>query len=422
MKQKNPVLTSALLALCWLVVSGATVLARAPSGQMLPALVLDIAVSDSNVLLSWVPQPDEYDSYQMLRSADPYFQPGDPSVVVSTAVGSDTWLHGGAAGNVANNDCYVVRGITSLGEESPISNKTCAFTFDIENGVTGAYGDWNLSRTVPFENPQAAHVNPVDGKIYVGRRGTSSNGLYRIEADDSATLLAGGGNVGAVAIDQQTGHIFVSEDGVGTIFRTEFGQTGRTAWVSGFHSGDDDPVGMAFAPPAYNGPNIAAGAGVVVDRGYNGADEVWRFSPVGAEGETAVHADDGTLVDSVDIAVGINDIYLIDDKDAGDGVLYRLDTAGTLVEIPITMPILPAPEAIVVDPLTGNLFIQDIVNQKVYEMNPVNGVVVELLPGFVFSFPGGSSWAGLDISPDGQLLVVSDKGADQIYVFERATN
>jgi DNA-binding beta-propeller fold protein YncE len=245
--------------------------------------------------------------------------------------------------------------------------------------------------------------------------------LYRIEANDSATLLASGSNIAGVAVDPQTGHIFATEDFDGIIYRTELTGTGRTTWVDGFHTGDDDPVGMAFAPALYSGSVISPGDGLVMDRGFNGLDDVWRFSPDVAEGETAVHSDDGTLVDSVDIAIGLNDIYLVDDKDAEDGAIYRLDTGGALTEIPTTIP-LPAPEGITIDPLTGNLLVLDIVNQKVYDINLVTGVVVDMLPGFVFNFPSGSSWAGIDISPDGQQLIISDKGPDLIYVFTRATN
>jgi len=55
---------------------------------------------------------------------------------------------------------------------------------------------WTLIRTTEFENPMAAHYNPVDGSLYVGRRGTSSDGLYRIDRLGFAAQLAGGSNLG----------------------------------------------------------------------------------------------------------------------------------------------------------------------------------------------------------------------------------
>ena len=106
---------------------------------------------------------------------------------------------------------------------------------------------WTLIRTISFENPQAAHYNPVDGFLYVGRRSTSSDGLYRIEPWGVAVKLAAEDRVATVVIDPVDGDVFVSEDYGGGIYRTAFGATGRETWVSGFHSGDDDPIGMATA-------------------------------------------------------------------------------------------------------------------------------------------------------------------------------
>ncbi|MCA9951607.1 MAG: hypothetical protein KDE48_18280 [Anaerolineales bacterium] len=386
----------------------------------IPVEPLQIARDGSDVLLSWVLQPGTYPNHEILHNTNPYFQPDDPDVAVVTPLEVDNWTHFGAAAFLASN-CYALRGITSEGDKSPVSDTKCVFSFAIETGAVGTYGKWNLNRTISFANPQAAHYNPFDNLIYVGRRGLVTDGLYRIEADNSATLLAAGDNIAAVAVDYQTGDIFASEDFDGVVYRTELNSTGRTTWVSGFHSSDDDPVGIAFAHVLYRGTVIAPGDGLVVDRGSGGADEVWRFSPLVAQGETAVHTDDGTLVDSVDIAIGLNDIYLVDDKDAGDGVVYRLNAGGSLTEVPALIT-LPAPEGIAIDPLTGNLLIVDIVDQKIYELDPLTGTVNDMLPGFVFAFPTGSSWAGIDISPDGQQLIITDKGVDAIYVFSRIAN
>ena len=386
-------------------------------------LALAIAVSGYDVLLSWPPQAGTYTSYEILHSLAPYFQPDDPGVVVVPTLHPDHWFHGGAAGSVANNHCYFVRGITPQGGAAPVSNKKCEFTFPLAAGTTGSYGSWNLSRTIAFNNPQAAHYNPLDGLIYVGRYDTATDGLYRIESDDSATLLAAGDRIAAVAVDPQTGHIFASEGNVGEIYRTDFGSTGRTTWVSGFHSGDDDPVGMAFAPALYNGTVIAPGDGLVVDRGVSGPDEVWRFSPSVAEGETAVHTDNGTLVDANDITIGINDVYLVDDKDDGDGVIYRVHADGALTAVSTNAP-LPGPDGIATDPMTGDLIIVDIGDDKVYRVNPATGAVSDALPGFSFTFTPAdqASYAGVDFAPDGQTMISTDKGVNAIYVFTRVSN
>ncbi len=392
------------------------------SASGLPVVDLTIARDDHDVLLSWQPQPATYSSYEILHSFDPYFQLADPDVATVTPLEPDNWTHFGAAAFLDSN-CYALRGVTAEGNKSALSDIKCAFGFAIESGAVGTYGDWNLSRTISFVNPQAAHYNPFDDLIYVGRRDTVSDGLYRIEANDSATLLAAGDRIAAVTIDPQIGNIFASEGNIGEIYRTEFGSSGRTTWVSVFHSGDDDPIGMAFAHVLYRGTVIPPGDGLVVDRGAGGPDEVWRFSPFVAGGETAVHTDNGTLVDANDITVGLQDIHLVDDKDAGDGVIYRLNAGGALTAMSTTTP-LPAPEGIATDPLTGDLFVVDIVDDKVYRVNPSTGAVSDALPGFafVFTLAADASYAGVDFSPDGQTLIITDKGADAIYVFSRVNH
>ena len=114
-------------------------------------------------------------------------------------------------------------------------------------------------------------------------------------------------------------------------------------------------------------------------------------------------------------------MYLVDDKDAGDGVIYLLNADGSLTAVSTTTP-LPAPEGIATDPTSGNLYILDIVDDKIYSVNPVTGAVNDALPGFpfIFTLAIDASYAGVDFSPDGQTLIITDKGADAIYVFTRA--
>jgi len=134
--------------------------------------------------------------------------------------------------------------------------------------------DWTLLRTISFNNPIAAHYNPVDGYIYTGQRGTT-DGLYRIDRFGLSTQISGGSNTAAVFCHPDSGHVYQSEDYGGVIYRTALGQTGRETWVSGFHSGDDDPVGMAVAPADYTGDVLAPGEALVCDRGNSGPNEIW---------------------------------------------------------------------------------------------------------------------------------------------------
>ncbi|MFZ2420900.1 MAG: hypothetical protein WA029_07090, partial [Anaerolineae bacterium] len=152
-------------------------------------------------------------------------------------------------------------------------------------------GGWTLIRTVSAANPMAAHYNPLDGLLYYARRPGSGGSLNRINADGTLTQIVTADRPAAVVIDPTDGDIFLSEDYGGNIYRSAFGSTTRSTWVSGFHSGDADPVGMAIAPAGYTGPIVSPGQALVVDRGNAGSDEIWRWSPATAEGEVQIYTD-----------------------------------------------------------------------------------------------------------------------------------
>jgi len=275
---------------------------------------------------------------------------------------------------------------------------------------------WTLLRSIDFVNPQAAHYNPVDGSLYVGRRDTGSDGLYRIDPRGFAMKLAAGDRVAAVVVDPSDGDAFVSEDYGGGIFRTAFGGTGRTTWVSGLHSGDDDPIGMAIAPPGYTGDVVAPGEALVIDRGYSGPREVWGWSPSVAEGEWVVHADDGTLVDATDLTFGVGDVYLVDSGGAAAGLIYVLAADGTLTPLS-TSEVLGEPVGIAADPLTDDLYVLDGGGDRLVRVNPTTGTVSNVITGF------GNltliSWAGVDVTSDGRRLIVTDTDRDVVHVFAR---
>ena len=272
---------------------------------------------------------------------------------------------------------------------------------------------WTLVQTVQLSGPMAAHYNPVDDLVYVGRRGSGADGLYRIDATGIATRRASGSNVAGVVIDPNTGNTFFSEDYGGVIYRVELDSTGRTTWVSGFHSGDDDPVGMAFAPSGYAGDVLLPGEAVVVDRGNSGPDEIWRWSLETAENEVLLHADDGTLVDATDVAVGLTDVYVVDVAGANPGIIYQLNSDGSLTVLPLSEPIAD-PAGIAMDPATGELLVLDSGGERIVRVVPASGVVTDVFTGFSFS---GDNWAGVDVSPDGRRIIVTDHGADSIYTF-----
>jgi sugar lactone lactonase YvrE len=276
--------------------------------------------------------------------------------------------------------------------------------------------EWQLLHTYRFADPVAAHFSPADELIYVGRF-AGTMGLYRIDTEGSPTALWTGDNISGVVIDPSDGDVFAADGWSGEIFRTAFGQMGRTTWVAGFHSGDDDPNGMAIAPADYTGTVLAPGEALVVDRGYNGLDEVWWWSPTTAEGETVIHADNGTLINPVDIAIGTQHVYLVDtgDENGGPnpGAIYELHADGSLTQLATSEPLIE-PVGIAVDPVTQDLFIADSAAGRLVNVDVDTGVVTNLFTGFT-----GLFWASVDVAPDGSRLIVTDHGGDEIQVFER---
>lgn len=282
--------------------------------------------------------------------------------------------------------------------------------------VTIVEPGWIQSAVHSATDPTAAHYNPQDGLLYFGRRPASGSGgsLSRINTDGSITSLATMDRPAAVFVDPADGDIFTAEDYGGAVYRTAFGGSGRTVWISGFANGDDDPVGMAVAPASYSGPILSSGQALVMDRGNSGIDAIWRWSPATAEGEVLIYSDSasgGPLTDPLNVAIGPSAIYLVDSKGAADGAIYRLDAGPVLTQIATSMPIAD-PRGITIDPLTGDLWVADAT--RLLRVNPTSGAVSEMVTGFT-----GILWASVDATPDGNRIFVSDWSGDKIYTFSR---
>jgi len=286
---------------------------------------------------------------------------------------------------------------------------------------------WAITRTISFAKPAAAHYNPVDGLIYTGRwtGSSSTDGVFRIGSDGVATKLVTVSDfLSGVVVDPDNGNVFYSRAGSGTIDRIPFGSTTASTWVSGFHSGDDDPIGMAIAPNSYTGGVINPGEGLVVDRGFNGRDEIWRFSPDTAEGETVLHADPignhSPLVNAVDIAISDTNIYVVDTGDENitgpnPGTIYSVGAGGSLTPLDTSTPLgtpepVADPRGIAIHPTTGDLYIVDTADSRLIRVDPVTGVVTEIATNVLTGL-----FAGIDITPDGSTLILSEYNGDMIY-------
>ena len=278
---------------------------------------------------------------------------------------------------------------------------------------------WVISNATAAADPVGAHYNPIDGLLYYGRRPSSGGGgnLNRVNVDGTISSITAADRPSAVFVDPTDGDIFLSEDYGGGVYRTAYGTTTRTTWLSGLGSGDDDPVGMAVAPADYTGPILSAGQALLVDRGANsGGDYIWRWSPDTAEGEVLIYTDAqsvGPLGDPVDVAISSSAIYIVDPLGAADGTIFRLDDGPTLTPVTTQTPIAD-PRGITIDPLTGDLWVVDATPPRLLRVNPTTGAVSEMVTGFA-----GVLWAGVDTTPDGNHIFVTDWTGDMIYTFSR---
>tara|TARA_R110000782_G_scaffold13976_23_gene41055 strand:+ start:806 stop:1912 length:1107 start_codon:yes stop_codon:yes gene_type:complete len=272
---------------------------------------------------------------------------------------------------------------------------------------------WVFEREVDFAGAMSALINPFDGLLYTGRR---SGGVYRIDAAGDAELIASTDEVAGLAIDPNTGALFVSEDFPGRIHRLAIdfstGATTKELWVSGFQSGDDDPVGMTYVPDDYSGTLLAPGSMVSTDRGFNGQDLIWSWSPSTPEGEALVVDDAAGLVDAADIAVK-GDRLFVADRTAG---LRTINEDASVSGLALAGATLGDVQGVVGDSLSDDLLVLDVDTDAVYRADPDTGEASVVFSGFGLT---GTNWGGLNLFDDGttQRVVVSSSNADRITVF-----
>lgn len=271
---------------------------------------------------------------------------------------------------------------------------------------------WSLERIVEFSQPIAPLINPVDGLLYTGQR---SGGVYRILPDDTTEQLSNIADVGGLMVDPSTGDLFAANDFPGVIERIAIDGTVEN-WVSGFHSGDDDPTGMCIVPDSYTGSVVTPGGALVTDRGYNGPNEVWAFSTDTPENEYALHTDDGTLVDNFDIAANDTLVLVADASPAG---LYIVNADGSLTELDTPDHDFGQVHAIVADPLSEtDFFALDATTGEVLRVNSDTGAVSVVMTGLT---PGVTEWGNVNVYADFDAgvvrLIVGSRVDGEIYVY-----
>jgi sugar lactone lactonase YvrE len=235
----------------------------------------------------------------------------------------------------------------------------------------------------------------------------SGGGLYAVTGAAAGTRLQGYELPTHLIVDAD-GNTYVTEDNSGNVHRrTAAGVS--SLWVSGFHTGDDDPSGMCFAPAGYTGPNVNPGDVLVTDWGSSGADEIWAFSTAAAEGERLVMADPGNI-DVHDISTGPSGSVWFADALHG-GELWSLSPAGTRTVLPLSSTV-DGMVSLVFDDMTQQFYVAATDSQRLCRIDPATGAVSTVARGFT-----GFSTCNLELDVAGRRLWVADAGAHRVYEF-----
>jgi hypothetical protein len=249
-------------------------------------------------------------------------------------------------------------------------------------------------------------LNPMDGELY-GLLRETSGGMFMVNGPTAGVFVATYGNP-AHLIFSPSGDAFISEDNSGYVYRKAWGGS-SSLWVSGLHSGDDDPYGMTIAPAGFDGPNVNPGDILVTDRGYLGPDEIWSFSAAVAEGELLVMPDPGEI-DFCDLAAGSNDtVYVCDLLDSTR--IYVLVPDGTLTSFALDSPI-DKIVSVVYDPVLDDLYVASTTSESVHRVEPATGVATLVADGF-----SSFHWCCLELDTEGRRLIVADNGYNRVYEF-----
>lgn len=262
-----------------------------------------------------------------------------------------------------------------------------------------------------FSRLQSVALNPATGHLegLVDSTASGGGGLWSVTGPAAGTLLQAYTNPTGLLHDA-AGNAYVSEDASGIVYRrTPAGVS--SAWVTGFHAGDDDPAGMCFAPEGFAGPNVSPGDVLVTDWGFSGPDEIWSFSTAAAENEKLVVPDPGE-VDVMDLAAGpAGRVWFADALDPDS--LFSFGPTGVVTGIRLASPV-PDMVSIAWDPVpgTGWLYVLSRSGGALHRVNPLTGAVQKVADGFVYP-----EMLGLEIDPPTRRLWVTDEGAGRVYQF-----
>jgi hypothetical protein len=260
-----------------------------------------------------------------------------------------------------------------------------------------------------FAGISTVALNPLDGLLYgtVDLASGANGGLWALDGPAAGTKLASY-ELPAHLIFDAAGNAFITEDNSGYVYRYS-AAGGSSIWVSGFHTGDDDPSGLCFAPAGFDGPNVDPGDILVTDCGYSGPDEVWAFTAAAPENERQVMPDPGDR-DFRDIAAGRPGfVYLVGTVDPN--ALYVLSPNGSLATVALSTP-LTGMVGLVYDEVTDRIYVIEQGGNTLQRIDPTTGAVELVASGFT-----GWPYCGIELDSAGRRLWVVDAGAGRVYEF-----
>lgn len=271
---------------------------------------------------------------------------------------------------------------------------------------------WSLIAEIPVDAPLAPRIHPYDGSILYLT--DAADGLYRLTIQQPYPIrLTTDSRPVGLYIDPFTGDAFISQNNTGIIRRYDWADGSVETWVSAFTASDDDPNGMAVAPPGYSGPLLLPGEGIVVDQGFSGPDGAWKWSLSVPDDVRLLLDDTQPFSDLRDVTVTDSNIFMADRT----GEIYTVDGSNNAVVFPVT-PALVSPAGITVDPDSGDLFVYDNGDGTVRRVDPVTGSATLFLSGLT---PDDDTSTPFAFAPGGGLCIAADYATGHLYLFADCT-
>ncbi len=326
-------------------------------------------------------------------------------------VSSGTW-----AGLLANvTECRIEAEVVNGSEIVGLDNfgRLAASCGIVDDPIVVATPDIVKCGILSLVGVSSVARNPTDAELYgiIDLASASGGGLYPLTGPTAGIRLQAYTTPAHLIFDG-TGAAFVTEDASGNIFRFAGGVS--STWVSGLHSGDDDPMGLCFAPAGYDGPNVDPGDVLVTDYGFSGPDEIWSFKTTIAEGELQIVPDITGTPDFLDLASGGGNVYTVNSGNPNN--LYTLSPTGVLSPIALSTP-LTSMVGIAYDPSIARLYVVENGGHTLRRIHPGTGAVELIASGFT-QFGD----CGVEVQAANGRVSVVDLGMNRVYEFCRTAS